>query len=91
MTTKKSKSQSNQSTIVAQGHPSSSNRRKVSGPHNNQKKQIQMMQANARAQQARDYATEQSEHAGEFIGERPFTSVGFAFAAGLAVGMILKR
>lgn len=47
--------------------------------------------ANARAQQARDYATEQSEHAGEFIGERPFTSVGFAFAAGLAIGLILKR
>jgi ElaB/YqjD/DUF883 family membrane-anchored ribosome-binding protein len=47
--------------------------------------------ASARAHQARDYATEQTEHAGEFIGERPFTSVGFAFAAGLAIGLILKR
>ena len=36
---------------MAQGHQASSNRRKVSGPHNNQKKQIQMTQANARAQQ----------------------------------------
>lgn len=47
--------------------------------------------ASAKAQHARDYASEQAEHAGEFVGERPFTSVGFAFAAGLAIGMLLKR
>ncbi len=47
--------------------------------------------ASATARQARDYASEQAEHASEFVGERPFTSVGFAFAAGLAVGLLLKR
>lgn len=48
-------------------------------------------EASAKAKHARDYASEQAEHAGDFVGERPFTSVGFAFAAGLALGMLLKR
>lgn len=47
--------------------------------------------ASERARHAREYASAQAEHAGEFVGERPFTSVGFAFAAGLAVGLLLKR
>jgi ElaB/YqjD/DUF883 family membrane-anchored ribosome-binding protein len=47
--------------------------------------------ASEQARHAREYASAQAEHAGEFVGERPFTSVGFAFAAGLAVGLLLKR
>ena len=47
--------------------------------------------AGEQARHAREYASAQAEHAGEFVGERPFTSVGFAFAAGLAVGLLLKR
>ena len=45
----------------------------------------------ARAGQAREWATHQTDVARQTVVERPFASAGAAFAAGLVFGLLLAR
>ena len=53
--------------------------------------QTAAQELSARAGQARDWATHQTDVARQTVVERPFASAGAAFAAGLVFGLLLAR